>query len=275
MILFLQVLLSVLFTILFLIFGTYELNFTGILTIIGVFLLAMIAFIILLFLFFVTVLFFFTKTDPKNLFKHQLFNTIGFYIFNVLLRVKIVVSGKENLPSNNHFVVVSNHIEYTDPIYVKQVFNDYPISYVSKESLFKVPIVRRLLKSSGCIPIYRGDNRQAMQSILLAIQSVKNGQPMGIFPEGTRSYKNEIAPFKAGSLKLATKAKADICPICLYNMHGIFKKGRIKIHKGYCHILPRIPFEEYENLDTLEITKRIELLISNQLTEFKKMHPED
>lgn len=231
------------------------------LIILGLFILSFIIITILLFLFFIIAFFIAGNRNPKGMFKHHLLTFYSRYIYKIFYRVRVEVIGKEYLPKNNNFVIFSNHIEYSDPIYIKQVFNRHPIAFISKESLFKIKIVKMVLEGIGCIPISRVADKSALNSIVEGIRAVKNGQPFGIFPEGKRTYSHETIDFKPGSFKLATKAKADIIPVCLYNMHEIYRKGRKGIATVKVVILPSISEKEYKDMDTADLAMKVKNII--------------
>lgn len=244
----------------------------NILIVFGLFVLSLIIVLVLLFLFFIIAFAIAGKRNPKGMFKHHLLTFYSRYVYKVFYRVKVQVIGKENLPKNNNFVIFANHIEYSDPIYIKQVFNRYPVAFISKESLFKVKIVKLVLEGIGCIPISRSADRSALNSIVDGIKAVKNGQPFGIFPEGKRTYSHETIEFKPGSFKLATKAKATIIPVCLYNMHEVYQKKRKGIAQVKIVILPPILEEEYNNLETADLAVRVKNQIDQCLLELEKSH---
>ncbi len=201
--------------------------------------------------------------------KRTIIHWYSMYLFRFFYRVRLIVTGKENLPKNNRFVVVSNHIEYTDPIFVMQAFHRFPIGYVAKEPLFKYPLLRNLMYGIGCIPISRFADRSALESILQAIKQVKGGQPMGIFPEGKRTYTDTMIDFKPGAFKLAQKPKADIAPVVLYKMHDLSKKPRLLPTKVYLHILPVITYDQYKELDTVSLSNMVYQQINQQLDDYK------
>ena len=225
---------------------------------------------LLAFIFFIISFLIAGKKNPKGMFKHHLLTFYSRYFYNVIYRVKVKVIGKENLPKDNNFVIYSNHIEYTDPIYIKQVFNRYPVAFISKESLFKISIAKMVLEGIGCIPISRVADRSALNSIVEGIKAVKNGQPLGIFPEGKRTYSHQTIEFKSGSFKLATKAKATIIPVCLYNMHETLRKGRLGIAKVTIVILPSITEEMYRDMDTSDLSVKVREMIDQCLIDLQK-----
>ncbi|MBN2504818.1 MAG: 1-acyl-sn-glycerol-3-phosphate acyltransferase [Bacilli bacterium] len=266
---YLQLLLTLGGTALFVIYGTYPTGILGILISAGIMLGIFLVLTLLIALVIIVSILFGAYTNKQSMFKHRLFNQYGVYLFNVLLRVNLKVSGLENLPKHGRFIAVCNHIEYTDPIYVKQVFKDFPMAFVFKEELMKSRILKALTLGTGCIPLARGMNRQGLQAILDTIEAVKNEQPMAVFPEGTRSHKNEMIPFKPGSFKIALKANADIVPVCLYDMNGTVKKSRIGIHKSYVHVLPIVPYEQFKDFDTQTVSDMIQERIEARLEQYR------
>ncbi|QWC00679.1 1-acyl-sn-glycerol-3-phosphate acyltransferase [Mycoplasmatota bacterium] len=244
--------------------------FIDILKVLAFYLTINIAYILLIVILFVLIVLFTQRVKKDALWKHQLLMAFSKYFFSSLLRVKPIVSGQENLPTNNHFVLYSNHIEYNDPFYIKQYYNHTSLSFVSKEVLFKYPILKNLLLGIGCIPIGRLADRKSLEAILETIKVVKAGQPMGIFPEGKRSYSNQMNAFKPGAFKVAQKAKADISLVALYNFHEINrKKLRIKKVKVYISILPLIKFEDIKDLDTVTISNMAFEKINEELDQYK------
>ena len=230
--------------------------------------------IILMIILLILIIILYTMKDNQylDMRKHNYFNFIGKYIFHELFFVKVIVTGKENLPTNNRFVAMSNHIEYTDPIYIKQIYKDFPLAYISKESLFRYPVLKTLLQKSGCIPITRIADRKAMTAILRAIKQVSEGQPMGIFPEGTRSYKNEMGPFKPGAFKVPLKAKADLSVSVMYDMHKIAHKRRFGVQKVYIHIFPLLKYEEFKDMDSVALCEKVEKMMTDKLQEMNQKY---
>ena len=266
-----QLLLTAVTAILFIIFIPYPTGLLGVLTVIGVALAAFFAVFVFYVIFTVIYIYANTKTNPKCMAKHRLYNEIGVYLFNVWLRVRLKITGRENLPKTNRFVAFANHSEYTDPVFLKRVVKDYPVAFIAKEELFHYPVLKNLMLSAGCIPLFRGMDRKGLQAIIDAINAVKEGQPMAIFPEGTRSYSNQMIPFKAGSFKVVLKAHADILPVCLYNMQGVLNWKRFKIHTAYLHVCPVIPYDTFKDMDTNAISTMVQGIIQNQLDQYEGM----
>ena len=208
--------------------------------------------------------------NANAIWRHRFLGQCCEFAFEYWLRVKLEVSGLENMPKNNRFVIVSNHVEFTDPMYVIEVFRHYPLGFIAKETLFRVPVVRGVLKFIGSIPLNRSSDRQAAQSIIEGIKAIKNNRPMMIFPEGTRSHSFELSPFKPGSFKLATKSQATIVPVCMYGVHLAMPSFRLKRRIIKLAVLPSMEPSAYEELDTIEISRQIQELIQEKIDQFHK-----
>ncbi len=269
----LHLVLTLAVTLLYAFLGPVPSGFVGALSVAGVFLGALVASIAASLLFLIVVMVGFRDSDPKRMFKHRVMIAFAEYYYCLILRVRLVVTGRENLPKHNLFVIYSNHIEASDPMYLKMVFRRFPIAFISKEVLFKQFLVGDMLRSVGCIPISPGADRSAMNSILEGIKRVKGGQPFGIYPEGRRTYCNDIIPFKPGSFKLATKADADIIPVAVYDMHEINRKGRILPCTVRLHVFPAITAQDYAGTDTVELAKQVETIVGAKMEEFKRLYP--
>lgn len=167
--------------------------------------------------------------------------------------ITINIEGIENIPKDDGFVFISNHQGYADIIVILHMMAGRQVGFIAKESLEKVPYFGKWIKSIRGVFIKRGDAREALKSIQEGVKTVKAGFNLVIFPEGTRSRSTEMAKFKPGSFKLATKAKAPIVPMAingtrhLFEDNGQFASGAVidvKIH----------PAIDTASLDRHEIT---------------------
>jgi 1-acyl-sn-glycerol-3-phosphate acyltransferase len=246
-----------------------QLNFLGILWILLAFVISFIIVCLVFSLFFLGFIFATEKMNRKAKWKHFFVKAVSRYMFRFFYRVRLITTGKENLPKDDNFVMYSNHIEYTDPIFIVQVYKKNPMAFVAKEPLFKYFGLKNLLLGMGCIPITKYADRSALKTILQAIKQVKEGQPMGVFPEGKRTYSNDLIAFKPGAFKVAQKGQADISPVCLYDMHKLNGRKGILPTKVYIHILPVIKYEDYKDMDSVALSKKVYNMIDEQLNKFK------
>jgi len=205
-----------------------------------------------------------------NNFNHKFVNSF-FYLILHILRVKVITTGKENIPEDK-FVLIGNHQENYDIIVLKPIFKDNNIDFIAKESLMNVPIIGKWILLLGNIPISRYADRSAAESIVKGIRQVRDGMTMGIFPEGRRSFGNKLIDFKPGAFKLAIKPKADILVVTIYNCSNILKSYPFKKQKVYVHIHKLLKYEDYKELNSHELAIKVKNDIQLQLNIFEKKY---
>ena len=89
-----------------------------------------------------------------------------------------------------------------------------------------IPLLSIWMRYLHCLFLDRKNIKEGMKTILLAIEEMKNGISICIFPEGTRNRNEselDLLPFHEGSFKIATKAGCPIVPIAIHNSAGIFE----------------------------------------------------
>lgn len=171
----------------------------------------------------------------------------------------ILVEGLENIKSDN-FLMVSNHESLFDPIIITSVI-DKPHTYVAKKEVSKVLVLKFWGEKIKTLFIDRDDMRASMKMIIAAIQNTKNGTNYLIFPEGTRNVEDQ--EFKSGSLKIAQSAKVNIIPITIRNSSALFEKNKkIKSAEVKVKIHSEFTYEEYKELDIVEISSRVQAIIN-------------
>ncbi|MEI8026111.1 MAG: lysophospholipid acyltransferase family protein [Pseudomonadota bacterium] len=160
------------------------------------------------------------------------------------------VSGIENIPVGKKFVMVANHESITD-IFVILLLG-IQFRYLSKSSMFKVPIMGQAMKAAGYIGVDRGNRRSQVVALKECRRVLNEGTPMLFFAEGTRSPTGEILPFKVGAFKLAQDTDSMILPICLKGTRDLLVKGSITPGKSEVKVMilepfPRLPGEDLDN----------------------------
>ncbi len=166
----------------------------------------------------------------------------------VMLNVKVHVDGKENLPLDGTPVCfMANHQSLLDvPVVVGPL--GIWAGFITKKELKKVPIVNFWVQSINCIYIDRKSPRSSVEAILSGVKNIKDGIPMFIFPEGTRSKTGKLGEFKNGSLKLATRAKAMIVPIAIKGirpgLEGISSLRRVHAYVSVCKPIPTAELDD-------------------------------
>ncbi|THB77187.1 MAG: 1-acyl-sn-glycerol-3-phosphate acyltransferase [Desulfobulbaceae bacterium] len=177
----------------------------------------------------------------------------------------ITINGSENLPHTQHVCYVANHQGNFDiPIMIG--FLPGPIGFMAKKELVYMPIVNLWMLGIGCVFINRENRRASVDSINRGIENIKAGNPMVIFPEGTRSQGPEPNVFRPGSLKLATRSEAVIVPVTISGSYKL-KELHKKFHPGQVDVTIHQPItpEDYQDLNSKDLSKRLSDTITEAL----------
>jgi 1-acyl-sn-glycerol-3-phosphate acyltransferase len=135
-------------------------------------------------------------------------------ILNVL--TKREWRGAENLPKSGPVMVISNHLSYVDALVFAHFLygNGRAVRYLGKDSVFKIPILGKIIASSGQIPVAR-ESDKASHALDSALGLLQAGHCVGIYPEGTLTRDPKLWPMvaKTGIARLAIISKAPVIPI--------------------------------------------------------------
>lgn len=123
----------------------------------------------------------------------------------------------ENEPGDGdgQYIIVSNHISNVDPILICSILKKQQPHYMAKKSLFKIPILRGIIKAMGAFPVNRGG--ADVNAIKHAIKLLEGGKCVGIFPQGHRyqGIDPKTTDVKTGAAMLACKTESQILPCFL------------------------------------------------------------
>lgn len=133
---------------------------------------------------------------------------ILFFIFNFFFRIKI--QGKENIPRSGAFILASNHSSFLDPPILSVGSFRRRLNFLAKEELFFNNIFGWYIRKLGAIPLSR--EKTDISAIKECIKRIKRGQPIVIFPEGTRNRQGEIKEGLPGIALLAAKTNIPVIP---------------------------------------------------------------
>lgn len=119
------------------------------------------------------------------------------------------VTGRENLPKRGGLVIASNHISFWDPPLVGAAC-PREIYFLAKEELFRAPLFGALIRSVHAIPIRRGV--ADLSGMSRALDLLRNGQALLLFPEGSRMRDGELHPARPGVGMLSVNGDVPIVP---------------------------------------------------------------
>ena len=166
----------------------------------------------------------------------------SFYTF-AIVTIRIVatlgarweVRGRENVPSDGGIIVVSNHLHFVDPPLLGASLGRKLI-LMAKQELFQVPIVGWIVRHFDAFPVRRGEaDRTAMRN---ALNALKYGLAIGLFPEGTRSRDGRMRDAYPGAALIALQSGRPVLPVSIEGSDTIwtnwkkFRRPTIRITFG-------------------------------------------
>ena len=126
---------------------------------------------------------------------------------------RVTVRGRERLPPGP-CVLVANHQSVADVLACMGL--RHPYKFVSKGSLFSLPVVGWTMKMLGYVRVERGRPRSMQRMMDDCRVWLRQGVPVLIFPEGTYASARELLPFKRGAFKLAIEEKVPVVPVAIH-----------------------------------------------------------
>lgn len=179
------------------------------------------------------------------------------------------IIGLENIPKDQTVLFASNHQGNFDiPILLTHI--PIPISFVAKKELMKLPMVSTWMKLMECVFIDRKDLRQSLRAISEAIEILKSGHSMVIFPEGTRSKGMEMQPFKPGSLKLASRASVPIIPVTIIGSYKILEANNNRVKPAKVKVIFSPALETGDVEKSTDLTVLVQDIIKENLVKYIK-----
>ena len=181
------------------------------------------------------------------------------WAFNVIMfigGIKRIVIGEDNVPKDEAVLYVSNHRSIFDIVVT------YPrvprrTGYIAKKESMKLPVISFWMVYLDCLFLDRSDIRKGLEMVLEAIEKVKSGISIFIYPEGTRNKTDEpLGEFHKGSFKIAQKSGCPIVPVvvnhtrdCFENHMPWIKKTTVVIE--YCEPIrmSELEKEDQKNID--------------------------
>ena len=131
------------------------------------------------------------------------------------------VTGRQYEPRVGPVIVVSNHLSDLDPLVVGSALRR-PTRFMAKEELFTPPLVRWWVTACGAFPVRRGEpDRRAIRT---ALEILRGGGVLVMFPEGTRGRDRTLRPPEPGAAMLALRSGAPILPVAVLGTDLVFPR---------------------------------------------------
>lgn len=180
-------------------------------------------------------------------------------------RIKIHVTGLENLPKENGYVMFPNHQGLFDALAIIQT-HERPLVTVMKKEVKNIFLLKQVITMLQAEIIDREDIRQSMQVIMNMTRRLKTGENFILFAEGTRSKKgNSSLEFKGGSFKSAMNAKCPIVPVALIDSYKAFDTGSIKKLTVQVHYLKPLYYADYKGMKSTELADLVSEMIREKI----------
>ncbi|MCG5432985.1 1-acyl-sn-glycerol-3-phosphate acyltransferase [Mycobacterium sp. MYCO198283] len=139
--------------------------------------------------------------------------------------LRITYSGLENVPDTGGAVVAINHTSYLDwlPAALAASRRGRRIRFLIKAEMQRLRVVDYLIRHTGTIPV---DRTAGARSYALAVEALRAGELVGVYPEATISRSFELKEFKSGAARMALEAQVPIIPLVVWGTQRVWTKDR-------------------------------------------------
>ena len=147
----------------------------------------------------------------------------------VLFRPK--VSGLGNVPASGPVILASNHLSFSDSIFMPLVV-PRKVTFLAKSEYFTSPGPKGLLKkltfiALGQVPVDRSGGRRSEAALITGLKVLADGNCLGIYPEGTRSPDGRLYKGRTGLVRLALESGAPVVPVAMFDTDKIQPTGKV------------------------------------------------
>lgn len=195
----------------------------------------------------------------------------GFRCIAWLAGTRLIVRGKENIPSDSAALFVGNHRSYFD---IVLTYSHFPgiTGYVAKKEMLRYPLLNSWMRNIHCLFLDRDNIKEGLKTILAGVEEVKRGVSLCIFPEGTRNKVNDtFLPFREGSFKIAEKGGVPVVPMVIVNAADVFEDHLPWIRRTtvILEFQPAIYMKDMDRNEKKNIGAHVSGLISKRYFELK------
>ncbi|MBT3319754.1 MAG: 1-acyl-sn-glycerol-3-phosphate acyltransferase [Clostridia bacterium] len=171
------------------------------------------------------------------------------------------IIGRKNTKIKGKAIIISNHSSMGDPLLLSATFHRQ-ILWMSKAELFEHKLTAALFNGVRSFPVHRGESD--LPAIRHAFRMLRDGEILGIFPEGTRVKSEGIRDFESGTALLALKSKAPIIPVYIKGDYKLFRRMTLTIGE------PILLSEHIGEGPKSQTTERATLFLQNKLLEMRE-----
>lgn len=213
----------------------------------------------------------FTSPGPLTNFQKMKYEVAKFIVcFLAVVLYRLKHFGRENIPLEGGFVLVANHQCFFDPFFVGSGVSQ-PVHFMTRASAFKIPLIGTIMRQFTAFPVERG--QADIRAIRRSVRLLEVGEPVLIFPEGTRTSDGEISKMKSGAISIAQRAGCPIVPAAVRGAYEAWPRhqkipGFGKVSVAYA---PAIQPGEGKD-DAAAVAQKVELAVRNLYDSLEHRH---
>ena len=154
------------------------------------------------------------------------------FVLGPLLRVlfRPWVRGMENIPATGPVILASNHLSFSDSIFLP-LQSRRPVVFLAKSEYFtgkgiKGALTRWFFKATGQLPIDRSGGKASGASLNTGLKVLSQGQVLGIYPEGTRSPDGRLYRGRTGIARMVLESKVPVIPVAMIDTEKVQPIGK-------------------------------------------------
>lgn len=214
--------------------------------------------------------------DPDRKIAHYMNSTWALIIIRINPFWECRWYGLENIDKDRSYVIVSNHQSYGDILMLFGLW--MPFRWVSKKSVFYVPLMGWAMSMAGYIKLERDSISSIKKCIDQSVSILKRGISVLMFPEGTRSRDGRVGRFKNGAFKMSIRAEIPILPVVIVGTRdAIPRETWVFNHRVKARLLvkPPVDVSEYSMDGVGELRERVRKIIIEGKEEVEKSLEEE
>jgi len=192
------------------------------------------------------------------------------------LGLRFVERGYENLPRSGGAVLAINHVSYFDFIFAGKSADPIgrKVRFMAKDVVFRHKVAGPLMRGMKHIPV---DREAGAGAYAAAVTALRDGELVGVFPEGTTSRSYTIKEFKTGAARMAAEAGVPIVPVVTWGGQRLYTKGHkpdLRTRGRAISITVGEPIPVAPDADPVEVTEHLRGVMSRLLDETVRAHPQ-
>lgn len=171
---------------------------------------------------------------------YAIYHTLAFLARHLFRPVgRLDVHGRENVPKSGSFLLLANHESILDPILIQAVC-PRPVHTMAKSTQFASPFMGWLMRAVKSFPVRR--YQVDPQSVRMVLRRLEQGEPVGIYPEGERSWDGRLQEPRRGTIRLVLRAGVPIVPCTISGSYDVWPRWDRRVRRGHIRIDFGMPF---------------------------------